>query len=258
MKEFESRTAKSLWVSFMAVIFLVLPITCILAQDLLCATCGKAINGPYKVYNEKPYCSESCLGAALPKCAVCGKPALKYIRETGDAEKIYCSVECFQTTLFRCEICGNPLTHWVSLGEHRYCPNCAKLPQCLNCRLPGADNRLADGRHICSKCLEAAIIDQKQADKLFRQAREDIYVYLNLRTSHPIQFFLRDAGTFAALVGKQSFNEQGYYQASETHQMRRGVKSIVSGNYYDLCPFRAVSRLLPEHGGARTRPRYQS
>ncbi len=105
------------------------------------------------------------------------------------------------------------------------------MPRCLNCRLPGADNRLADGRHICSRCLETAIVDQKQADKLFRQAREDIYVYLNLRTSHPIQFFLRDAGTFAALVGKQSFTEQGYYQASETHRVRRGVTSVVSGNY---------------------------
>lgn len=231
MKGFQSKRAKILLLSFLTPIFPLLLITCVLAQDLLCATCGKAISGPYKIYHQKPYCSEGCLGSALPKCIVCGKPALRYIRESGDAEKIYCSVECLQTTLSKCEICGNPLTHWVSVNEHRYCASCAQLPRCLNCRLPGADNRLADGRHICSRSLETAIVDQKQADKLFRQAREDIFAFLNLRTGHPIHFFLRDAGTFAALVGKQSFTEQGYYQASETHRVRRGVTSVVSGNY---------------------------
>ena len=161
-------------ISLTTIIFLIMPIPCILAENLLCATCGKQIAGPYKVYLGKPYCSESCLGDALPKCIVCGKPALKYIRETGDAGKIYCSLECFQTTLSKCEICGGPLTHWVTVNGHRFCSNCAKLPTCLNCRLPGADRRLADGLYICSKCIETAIFDQKEAEKLFRQVRDDI------------------------------------------------------------------------------------
>jgi len=117
------------------------------------------------------------------------------------------------------------------VNNHKYCSNCAKLPTCLNCRLPGAEKRLADGRHICSKCFETAIMDQEQAEKLFRQVRDDIYTYLNLRTGHPIHFYLKDAGTFRSLVGKHSSTEQGYYEASARYQMRRGVKSLVSGTY---------------------------
>ena len=218
-------------IALTTIIFLIMPITCILAENLLCATCGKEITGSYKVYLGKPYCSESCLGDALPKCIVCGKPALKSIRRAGDAEKIYCSPECFQTTLSKCEICAEPLTQWVTLNHHKYCSTCAKLPRCLNCQLPGAEKRLADGRHICSKCFETAIIDQEQAEKLFRQVRDDIYTYLNLRTGHPIQFYLKDAGAFRSLVGKHSSTEQGSYQVSERYQMRRGVKSLVSGTY---------------------------
>ena len=208
-----------------------MPITCVLAGDLLCATCGKQITGSYKVYLGKSYCSDSCLEDALPKCSVCGKPALKSFRQAGDAEKIYCSLECFQTTLSKCEICAEPLVRWVIVNNHKYCPNCAQLPTCLSCRLPGAERRLADGRHICSKCLEMAIMDQKQAEKLFRQVRDDIYTYLNLRTGHPIQFYLRDAGAFASLVGKKSSSEQGYYEVSARYQVRRGVQSLVSATY---------------------------
>jgi hypothetical protein len=218
-------------ISLTTIIFLIIPITCILAENLLCATCGKGITGSYKVYLGKPYCSESCFVDALPKCVVCGKPALKAIRRTGDAEKIYCSLECFRTTLSKCEICGEPLTQWVTMNNHKYCGNCAKLPRCLNCQLPGAEKRLADGRHICSKCFETAVIDQEQAEKLFRQVRADIYTYLNLKTGHPIQLYLKDAGAFMSLVGKNSSTERGYYQLSATYQVRRGVKSQVSGTY---------------------------
>jgi hypothetical protein len=218
-------------ISWTAIIFLIMPIPCILAGNLLCATCGKPITGSYKVYLEKPYCSQSCLEDALPKCMVCGKPALKSIRQTGETEKIYCSLECFQTTLSKCEICAAPLIEWVIVNNHKYCGNCAKLPRCLNCRLPGAEKRLADGRHICSKCLETAVIDPEQAEKLFRQVRADIYTYLHLKTGHPIQLYLKDAGAFMSLVGNPSSTEQGYYQVRETYQIRRGVKSRVSGTY---------------------------
>lgn len=222
---------KGTLLSLVTIIFLVISITWILAQDLLCASCGKVITGSYKVYMGKPFCSESCLRDALPKCIVCGKPSPSYLRQTGDDGKIYCSLECFKTTLSKCEICGEPLIEWVTVNNHKYCSHCARLPRCLNCRMPGAEKRLADGRHICSQCFETAIIDEKQAERLFRQVREDIYAYLNLRTGHPIQFYLKDAAAFAALVGSQSFNEQGYYQVSATYQMRRGVKSLVSKTY---------------------------
>ncbi len=218
-------------ISLTAVIVLILPITCLWGEDLRCAICGKPITGSYKVYLNKPYCSDSCLEEALPKCGVCGKPALKSIRRAGDPEKIYCSLECLQTTLAKCEICGQPLVKWVIVNNHKYCTDCAQLPTCLNCRLPGADRRLADARHICSRCLETAIMDQKQAEKLFQQVRDDIHAYLNLKTGHRIQFYLQDASAFRSLVGKGSSTEQGYYQANTRYRVRRGVESLRSGTY---------------------------
>jgi len=219
------------WILLTAIIFLISPVTCILAENLLCATCGRQITGSYKVYLGKPYCSESCLSDALPKCVVCGKPTLKSIRPTGDPEKIYCSLECFQSTLSKCEICAEPLMQWVTVNNHKYCRNCAKLPRCLNCGLPGAQNRFADGRHICSQCLATAIIDQVQAEKLFRQVRDDIYAYLNLKTNHPIHFRLIDAAAFMSLAGRHSSSQQGHYEVSERYRTRWGVQSRVAGTY---------------------------
>ena len=218
-------------ISLVTIFLLIVPITYVLAENLLCATCGKQISGSYKVYLGQPYCSEACLSEALPKCAVCGKPTLKTIRPSGDAGKIYCSLECFQTTLSKCEICGEPLVRWLTVNNHKYCQKCANLPRCLNCRLPGAQNRFGDGRHICSKCLQTAIIDQKEAERLFRQVRNDIYTHLNLRTGHPIQFYLRDAVAFMSLSGRHSSTQQGHFEATEKFRSQKGGTSLVSGTY---------------------------
>jgi hypothetical protein len=74
-------------------------------------------------------------------------------------------------------------------------------------------------------------MDQGRAEELFHQVRADIYTYLNLRTGHPIHFYLKDAGSFMSLVEKHSSTERGYYQVSARYQTRRGVKSLVSETY---------------------------
>ncbi len=219
-------------ISFTALTFLVLPTTTISAGNLLCATCGKGIVGSYQQFKGKPYCSDACLKDALPVCVVCGKPSPKYIRVTGDIEKIYCSQECLQTTLLKCEICGRTLKQWVKVENHNYCSNCSRLPACLNCRLPGAEKRLPDGRPICLKCIKTVIIDEGHARKICQDVRNDIYTYLNLKTDHFIEFYLKDdAGLTALMGGKRRATEEGYYGFDEKYRMRRGAKSIVSGTY---------------------------
>ncbi len=228
---FEPAMKKSILISLTAFIFMVLPITSILAGNLLCATCGKAILGSYQQFKGKAYCSETCLKDALPVCVVCGKPSSKYIRVTGDIEKIYCSQECLQSTLLKCEICGKTLKQWVKVENHNYCSNCARLPTCFNCRLPGAEKRLPDGRPICLKCIKTVIIDEEHARKICQDVRNDIYTHLNLKTDHFIDFYLKDDASLTALMGKRRATEEGYYGFDEKYRMRRGAKSIVSGTY---------------------------
>jgi hypothetical protein len=123
------------------------------------------------------------------------------------------------------------LKKWVEVNDHKYCGDCANLPKCLNCQLPGADQKLTDGRHICSECIKAAVMGQDQAKNLFMQVRDDIYRHLKLRTENQIQFYMIDATDLATIVGHRNFTEQGFYSYSGRYRTVNGIKSLVSETY---------------------------
>jgi DNA-directed RNA polymerase subunit N (RpoN/RPB10) len=191
-----------------------------------CATCGKPVSagkglqGEYLKYNGKYYCSQECFDESLPKCAVCGRPVKEGVKD--QEGKLYCSKDCYRQSLPRCEICGQPMEAWSELDGHRYCQACAKLPRCLGCQLPGAEVGLEDGRHICQKCLEGAVTDQAQAQKLFDQARRDMDERLKLSTDHAIAFRLVDARELSKAVGHQAVHENGYYHYQGTIDQASG------------------------------------
>jgi len=180
-----------------------------------CATCGKPVSagkglkGEYLKYNGKYYCSQECFEQSLPKCAVCGKPVKGGLKD--QEGKLYCCRECYQQSLPKCETCGRPMESWSEIDGHRYCQECAKLPRCLGCQLPGAEVELEDGRHICKKCLERAVTDQSDADKLFQQVRKDMAEKLRLSTDHEIGFRLVDANELSRIMGHKSSGENGFY-----------------------------------------------
>ena len=225
---------KIIFISLILLFFAGLSITSAMAENKICATCGKVIVDSYKEYLGKPYCSQKCLEAALPKCSVCGRSVTdgkiqgEFFRVK---DRIFCSEKCLRSSLPKCQICGKSLEKWMEVNNHKYCSDCAKLPRCFNCRVPGADQKLADGRHICSKCMEMAIVDQGQAEKMFRQVRNDIHKHLNLRTRHQIQFHLKDADSLAAIAGHRSFAEQGFYSFGARYRTLNGVQSLESETY---------------------------
>jgi len=181
-----------------------------------CSVCGKSVGegtkqGEFLKFNEKIFCSEKCFAKSLPKCAACGQPARKQIRSTDDTSKVYCSQECYQTSLPKCELCQKPLNNWKEMVGHIYCNDCAALPKCLDCRLPGASIELPDGRHICQTCEKTAVNSQDQAQRLFEQVRNDIKKNLKLSTDHKITFQLVDARELGRITGVMVFSEQGLY-----------------------------------------------
>ncbi len=237
---------KSILISFLLLIFLFLSIAPLAAGDRICATCGKVIVGSYKEYMGKPYCSMKCVEEVLPRCSVCNrsladaKGQRKFFKVN---DRIFCSEECYLSALPTCRICGKSLQQWLEFKNHKYCEDCARLPKCLNCRLPGADKQLADGRHICSACLETAIVEKEQAEDLFREVRDDIYKHLNLRTGHRIEFYMVDADKLAAVIGRRSSTEQGFYSFNARYRTLRGVKSLQS----ETCAIYLLSALSPSY-----------
>lgn len=104
---------------------------------LLCARCGKRIQGRYIMLEGRPYCSQACLEQVLPKC----------------------------------ELCGKPLAQFVAINGHRYCPEHASLPHCSECMLPFAKGyELPDGRHLCEGCDGERVRDLAEARALFLKA----------------------------------------------------------------------------------------
>ncbi len=209
-----------------------------------CATCGKPVSagkglkGEYLKYNGKYYCSQQCFEESLPKCAVCARPVKGGLKD--QEGKLYCSKECYQQSLPKCEICGKPMETWLEMEGHRYCQECAKLPRCLECQLPGAEQALKDGRHICRGCLEKAVVDQSQAQSLFEQVRRDMAERLKLSTDHDIVFKLVDAAELSKIVGHQAVHENGYYQYRGTVEQATGRKVSAEYRIYIL------SHLSPE------------
>jgi hypothetical protein len=232
----------------LTLVFSILMSAALLAQIRTCATCGKTITKDFLEYNGQPYCSQKCFEAALPKCSVCGKsvgegtkqgeflrvngkifcsekcyekslprcaacgqPARKQLRSADDSSKVYCSQKCYQTSLPKCELCQKPLNNWKAIDSHIYCNDCATRPQCLNCRLPGAEIKLADGRYLCKKCQPEAIVSFEKGQKYFNQVRQDIKKYLTLSTDHRITFQLVDAQELGRITGVAVFSEQGLY-----------------------------------------------
>lgn len=207
--------------------------TCLGALLPKCATCGKPISqgkglqGEYLKYNGKYYCSQECFEQSLPTCAVCGRPVKGGLRD--QEGKYYCSQDCYQKTLPHCAICGQPMEKWVEIEGQRFCQQCSQLPRCLNCGLPGAGNDLGDGRHICDRCLKEAVVDPAQAEQIFVQVRQEMRKQLGLDSDHKIDFRLVDAKELSRAIGGQVSNENGYYQYKGL--VEKGSGRTISAEY---------------------------
>ncbi|MCF6175250.1 MAG: protein DA1 [Victivallaceae bacterium] len=164
-----------------------------LEAAMRCTECGKRISGRYIKANRKTYCSQNCYRKTLPKCAACGKTCTKYYTKNG---KKYCSKKCLNTTLPKCVLCGKPVSKGVIFGHDRnkiYCSECAALPKCFSCMLPGDCTQLDDGRNICSQCAKTAIYQQQDAEKLLTSIRAKMGSSLNLTTHDNIKLHLTDS-----------------------------------------------------------------
>jgi hypothetical protein len=195
-----------------------------------CPTCGKPVNGGV-VADGKSYCNQACYQQSLPKCAVCGKPVNGGLRNPIEPGKVYCSQECFNTTLPKCAICGRRMQSWKTLAGANYCDSCAQLPRCSDCKRPGADVKLADGRLLCRKCDNTALFDTLRSRQLFERTRTEISEQLGLSTDHRIRFHAVDLKQLKKATKADNSSEQGYYSHYYEAQESAGVWRNTNDEY---------------------------
>ncbi len=214
-----------------------------LAGDITCSACGKTIHGEYLALDSDAYCSQACLDTALPHCSICGDVIRDSYLTLGDKKycsrgclsrdlpacdncgrpvegnyyeskgKTYCSESCYNLSLPHCEACGKGMKAWLEIEGHRYCHPCANEQRCDACGHPGPSISLRDGRRICTECWKTAIVEQKDAEQLFRIVRKRMARALDLTTDHDIEFLLVSRDDLQRISnGASSGRELGYYQ----------------------------------------------
>ncbi|MHB8156343.1 MAG: LIM domain-containing protein [Desulfocucumaceae bacterium] len=205
-----------------------------------CATCGKSIAdgkglaGGYVSTKDKYYCSDDCFKNSLPLCAVCGKRSQGGLRDQQDKSKFYCSQECYRTTLPKCVLCGAVMPSWIEIKGVKFCGQCAKLPECFNCQMPGAGRESKDGRRWCDSCMVLAVMDPGAAQKMFDQVRRDIKEHLNLSTPDTIAFYLVDADSLGRMLGHKNFAERGLYKYNVQYTVNRKKQKKVTREIFDI------------------------
>lgn len=179
-------------------LFLIAGFLPVLVMALDCTQCGKSISGKYLRTDIGTYCSRGCLQATLPKCDVCGDTLSgRFLSADG---KQFCSDACYETVLATCTLCDKPIRQGVSLGEHRYCLECAHKPRCGECQLPFTKGvKLQDDRYLCIGCRRDAILTASQAREPYERARRQLQSLTGIAipSPPPLELVGRDV-----LVGK--------------------------------------------------------
>jgi hypothetical protein len=205
-----------------------------------CATCGKSIadgkglKGGFVSTKDKYYCSDDCFKNSLPLCAVCGKRSQGGLRDQQDKSKLYCSQECYRTTLPKCALCKATMQSWTEIEGAKFCGQCAKLPECFNCQMPGAGREGKDGRRWCDSCMALAVMDTGTAQKMFDQVRQDIKQQLGVHTGDTIAFHMLDADSLALLLGHKNFAERGFYRYNVQYTVTKKKEKKVTREIFDI------------------------
>lgn len=129
-------------------------------------------------------------------------------------------MECLKKTWPQCSLCGNRVSSGIIIGEASdgkfFCPQCAAKPKCFCCDLPGNCSKLDDGRDICAKCAETAVMDMEHAFVVINDVRKTMRDHFNLYTKHDIKFKLVDIDKLGELTSEHTGMELGLYHYQET------------------------------------------
>jgi len=180
-----------------------------------CSLCGRAVTEiEYRVFPRpnKPdargltVCHDC--QRTKPRCAVCQTPMA-----TERADLGICAA-CLREGL-QCRSCGKPVRGKfviINGNDGPYCENCMRAhPACDLCGAPANIGAVtyADGRVTCQRCAQTAVLDPREAERLFEQVIDLIGGTLGLRLNVRPRLMLVDHARLVELA-RQSAAETGH------------------------------------------------
>lgn len=155
-------------------------------HSLFCHLCGQPLFGSYMVYENGLVVCSQC-NATVPHCSQCNMPS----RQLRPVRGVQVCPACLQKAPV-CPACHIPiLGKYYLIGDSTipYCESCVTTrPHCDICRLPldehGRGYPESPGTiYRCSACLRSAVTNQADAERIYRETREQLKRVLTLDVS---------------------------------------------------------------------------
>lgn len=156
------------------------------AQAKYCTLCDKRITGQYYKAEKQDslYCA-NCY-SSHPRCSACGLPS-----KPKDLDPISKVCRSCIPKLDRCNSCSKVITgtfYEFQSGDGKYCSDCKQnRAKCHVCGVPVGKQywKYPDGRAVCLKCNERAIIDVKQIEKIMEEVKGLLARHLDMTVETP-------------------------------------------------------------------------
>ncbi len=170
--------------------------------------------------------SVAASGTSVKTCSVCGRKMINRNYYTMD-NKIFCSDRCLDSAMPHCRSCGRVLRgKYITFQTDRanfYCPECASLPRCFVCQLPGRTEVIYDGRRICPDCRKNAVVDHDEARRLFNEVKKKV-AQLGFPACPRLSFFPVGKRQLSRILGTEfDTRELGLYR----HEVQKDIISRV-------------------------------
>jgi len=142
--------------------------------SLRCAVCGEPITGGYIKIKNKVWHTQHF------NCVVCGEPLQEvyYLKR----RKLYCRQHYVELFAEKCVLCGRPLDGgYLKDGwGNKYCylhenaSRCSCCGRIINQQLTGGGVCYADGRMMCNRCKQDAVVDADKAGQILSMVLNDL------------------------------------------------------------------------------------
>lgn len=207
-----------------------------------CQYCGGLITDSYTQYNGYFYHSDCFTKNVAPRCDVCNKPLTG--RWVVYENKNY-HQHCYEARVaLRCSVCGEIIEgeylvdHW---GNKYHAYHQAEIATCSFCgRLlsdpaAGGGNRFDDTHHICFKCNQQAIHDEKAGHKKLNEVRNLLEKAGIVIDHQHIEFELVSRNKLAQLVGRRNPDHFGL-----THFEKTSYFGLLSDRMFTIYILRSL------------------
>ncbi|PWB71061.1 hypothetical protein C3F09_08370 [candidate division GN15 bacterium] len=184
------------------------------ANHFVCAYCGRPIGTDrYFTHDGRQYDSACYVNEISARCAYCGQPVgASWVTFEGRPYH----KDCYTNSVaLRCSFCGDVISgkylqdQWGNTYHeyHRNEPRCQYCGRLFTAATNGGE-RFSDGRSECGLCLETAVRDKSEAEKIMREVKATLASLGIVIDRKNVPLKLVDAAQLAAHNGTGRSNRE--------------------------------------------------